>query len=207
MAGKSLALGAMVLAALALPACKPPPTDAAVERAAILPAAGGPSAPLASPDTTNAVWAQSGQGQDRPMRLVYGVPGQPVLVALECIDAASPDARLRITRHAQADTGAGALLALIGNGAIGRIPVDATEAGGRVLWQGEIAAIDPVWEPLAGPREMTVTVPGAGLVRINPGEQPWELLTQCHGVPPEIAPPPPVHVPEPSPPPILSPIP
>lgn len=201
MAGKSLAFGGAVLAALALPACKPPPTDAAVARAAILPAAEGPSPPLASPDTTEAVWAQSGQ----PMRLVYGVPGQPVLVALECLDAASPEARLRITRHAPADTGAGALLALIGNGAIGRIAVDATEAGGRVLWQGESAAIDPVWEPLAGPREMTVTVPGAGLVRINPGQQPWELLTECRGAPPEIAPP--VFMPEPSPPPILSPIP
>jgi hypothetical protein len=205
MNGRCLAFGGVVLAALALPACKPPPTDAAVARAAILPAAEGPSAPLASPDTTEAVWAQSGQGQDRPMRLVYGVPGQPVLVALECLDAASPDARLRITRHAPADNGAGALLALIGNGAIGRIPVDATEAGGRVLWEGESAAIDPVWEPLAGPREMTVTVPGAGLVRINPGQQPWELLTECRGTLPDIVPP--VFMPEPLPPPILSPVP
>lgn len=201
MGGRCLSFGGVALAALALPACKPPPTDAAVARAAILPAAEGPSLPLASPDTTEAVWAQSGQ----PMRLVYGVPGQPVLVALECLDAATPDARLRITRHAPADSGAGALLALIGNGAIGRIPVDATEAGGRVLWQGESPAIDPEWEPLAGPREMTVTVPGAGLVRINPGEQPWELLTECRGALPEIVPP--VFMPEPSPPPILSPIP
>ena len=201
MSMRHLALGGIVMTALVLPACKPPPTDAAVARAAILPAAGGPSAPLASPDTTEAVWAQSG----KPMRLVYGVPGQPVLVALECLNPAAPDARLRITRHAPADSGAGALLALIGNGAIGRIPVDAAEAGGRVLWQGEHAAIDPVWEPLAGPREMTVTVPGAGLVRINPGEQPWELLTQCRGVPPEIVSP--MFMPEPSPPPILSPIP
>lgn len=205
MNGRTLALGGMMLTALALPACKPPPTDAAVARAAILPAAAGPSDPLVSPDTTNAVWAQSGAGQDGPMRLVYGVPGQPVLVALECLDAASPKARLRITRHAPADTGAGALLALIGNGAIGRIAVDATEAGGRVLWQGESPAIDPVWEPLAGPREMTVTVPGAGLVRINPGEQPWALLTECRSVPPEIALP--VVAAEPSPAPILSPIP
>ncbi len=193
MSGRCLALGGAVLAALALPGCKPPPTDAPVARAAILPAAEGPSLPLASPDTTNAVWAQSG----KPMRLVYGVPGQPVLLALECLDPASPDARLRITRHAPADSGAGALLALIGNGAIGRIAVDATETGGRVLWQGETAAIDPVWEPLAGPREMTVTVPGAGLVRINPGEQPWKLLTECRGVPSESEPPAPVPSPIP----------
>lgn len=201
MRGQSFLLGGMLSAALVLPACKPPPTDAAVARAAVMPAAKGPSTPLASPDTLGAIWAQTA----RPARLVYGVPGQPVLISLECLDPQTPGARLRITRHAPADKGAGALLALIGNGAIGRIAVDATAAGGRVLWQGERAAIDPVWEPLAGPREITVTVPGAGLVPINPGEQTWGLLTECRGVAPAIKPP--VIVPEPALPPVLSPIP
>ena len=47
-----------------------------------------------------------------PLRLVYGVPGQPVLLALECLDPAKPEARLRITRHAPADEGAAAYAAL-----------------------------------------------------------------------------------------------
>lgn len=159
----------------ALTGCKPPPTDAAVARAMLTPSAAGPSAPLPSPDTTGAVWATGGQS----LRLVYGVPGQPVLLALECRGAGSTDASITITRHAPADSGAGALLALIGNGAIGRIEVDATISGQRVLWQGERPAADKVWEPLAGPREMTVTVPGAGIVRINPGNLPGELLREC----------------------------
>lgn len=198
---RSAILTGAALTMLAASGCKPPPTDAVIARSVIGQGSGGPSAPLPSPDTTNAIWAES-TGR---LRLVYGVPGQPVLLALECLDPAAADARIRITRHAPADPGAGALLALIGNGAIGRIAVDATDAGGRVLWQGESPAMDPVWEPLAGPREMTVTVPGAGLVRINPGEAPWEFLTKCRGAPPAIAPP--LLVPEPAAPPVLSPIP
>ena len=122
--------GMMMLgAALALPACKPPPTDVGSARAANLPVLPGPSRPIASPDTTDAVWAASGG----PMRLVYGVPGQPVLLAVQCDGAGTANARLRITRHAPADHGAGALLALIGNGWIGRFPVDATRVRGKLV--------------------------------------------------------------------------
>lgn len=187
--------------ALALPACKPPPTDAAMARAANPAVVPGPSEPIASPDVTGAVWAQSGGA----MRLVYGVPGQPVLVALACLDPATPEARLRITRHAPADAGAGALLALIGNGRIGRYPVDATRVGGRMLWQGEVPAKAPGWDALKPVREATVTVPGAGLVRLNPSPLPMQLVETCRGAPPEI--PPPVVIPEPSPEPVLSPVP
>ncbi|KPF61777.1 hypothetical protein [Porphyrobacter sp. AAP60] len=169
----------------ALAGCKPPPTDAAVARATLAPSAAGPSTPLPSPDTAGAVWAAGAQ----PLRLVYGVPGQPVLLALECRNAGSAEAALTITRHAPADSGAGALLALIGNGAIGRIEVDATTIGERILWQGERLAGDKAWEPLAGPREITVTVPGAGLVRINPGAMASELLSECRGAAPMIQPP------------------
>ena len=174
---RALLLSGLALAGT-LTGCKPPPTDAAVAPAMLTPSAAGPSTPLPSPDITGAVWATAGQ----PLRLVYGVPAQPVVLALECRGAGSPDASITITRHAPADSGAGALLAVIGNGAIGRIEVDATTIGQRILWQGERPAADKAWEPLAGPREITVTVPGAGLVRINPGEQAWELLTECRGI-------------------------
>lgn len=167
-------LGAAALA-LTLPACKPPPTDAAAMRVSLLGPASGPSAPLPSPDTTGAVWAQSGSA----LRLVYGVPGKPVLLALECLGPASPEARLRITRHAPADDGAAALLALIGNGWIGRFPVEATQVGGRVLWQGEVPAEARQWDALKPEREATVTVPGAGLVRLNPSPLPMSLIKAC----------------------------
>jgi len=163
----------------AVAGCKPPPSDAAVTRVSLLGPASGPSEPLASPDTADAVWASTAN----PMRLVYGKPGQPVLLALECLDAASVEARLRITRHAAADAGAGALLALIGNGTIGRFPVDATAIGGRVLWQGEVSALNPAWEALDNARNTpaTATVPGAGLVTLNPSPLPLALITACRG--------------------------
>lgn len=182
MAGLAL-MGAL---AGAVSGCKPPPTDAAAARVPLRPAAGGPSEPLPSPDTTDALWA----GTVNPLRLVYGVPGQPVLVALECLAPATPGARLRITRHAPADDGAGALLALIGRGAIGRFPVDATEVGGRLLWQGEVSALAPGWDAFKTGTEATVTVAGAGLVRLNPSPLPFQLVEACRGEqpPPQKAP-------------------
>jgi hypothetical protein len=178
---KAIVLAGVVLAAFTLPACKPPPTDAAVARAAIMPAAGGPSTPLTSPVTEDAIWAASGGPSAKLLRLVYGVPGEPVLLALECLDAAAPTARLKITRHASADSGAGALLALIGNGRIGRFPVDSTPLGGRLLWQGEVPAVAPGWDAFKGEREATATVPGAGLVRLNPSPLPMQLVETCRG--------------------------
>jgi hypothetical protein len=172
-------LALMGALAAALSGCKPPPTDAAMARVSLGPAAGAPSTPLSSPDTTGALWAST----TNPLRLVYGVPGQPVLVALECLDPASPDALLRITRHAPADDGAGALLALIGRGAIGRFPVNATDIGGRTLWQGEAAALAPGWDAFKTANEATVTVAGAGLVRLNPSPLPFQLVETCRGEP------------------------
>jgi hypothetical protein len=178
---KKLLAGLALMSALAaaLSGCKPPPTDAATARVPLLTAAGGPSEPLPSPDTADALWANAAN----PLRLVYGVPGQPVLVALECLSPASPEARLRITRHAPADDGAGALLALIGRGAIGRFPVDATEVGGRMLWQGEVPAIAQGWDAFKSTNEATVTVAGAGLVRLNPSPLPFQLVETCRGEP------------------------
>ncbi len=174
-----LAAAVVLAGSLALPACKPPPTDAAMARAANLPAPVGPSEPIASPDTSDAVWAASGGA----MRLVYGNPGQPVLVALECLAAGTPDARLRITRHAPADSGAEALLVLIGNGWIGRFEVEATSVRGRLVWQGDVPADRREWGALKPQREATVTVPGAGLVRLNPSPLPMQLVESCRKAP------------------------
>jgi hypothetical protein len=172
-----LALAALALAGLA--GCKPPPTDAAMARVSLVAPTTPPSVPMPSPDTTRALWAKT----DNPLRLIYGVPGQPVLLAIECFDPAGPQARLRITRHAPADAGAGALLALIGREAIGRFAVDATPVGGQTLWQGEAPALTAGWDAFKGPLEATATVPGAGLVRLNPSPLPFELVTQCRGAP------------------------
>jgi hypothetical protein len=178
MTAQHLGLTVVLLAALALPACKPPPADASSARAANLPAARGPSEPIASPVVEGAVWAQSA----KPDRIIYGVPGKPVLLALECLDAATPAAQLRITRHAPADKGAEALLALIGNGWIGRFEVDATAVRGQRVWQGDVPATRREWSALKPEREATVTVPGAGLLRLNPSPLPMQLVESCRKV-------------------------
>jgi hypothetical protein len=172
---RALACGVLALAGVT--GCKPPPTDSAVARVSLEMPARGPSEPLPSPDVTGAVWAATAN----PLRLVYGKPGQPVLLALECLAPGTAEAKLRITRHAPADEGAAALLALIGNGWIGRFPVDATPVNGASLWQGDVPAMQREWAALKPAREATVTVPGAGLLRLNPSPLPMALIEVCRG--------------------------
>ena len=138
------------------------------------------SEPLPSPDTEGAIWAPSAEAG----RIIYGIPGDPPLLSIACIERDGMSEALRITRLAPADEGAGALLAIIGNGAIGRIEVDATEIGSRTVWQGELAAADTAWEPLNGPRSLTVTVPGAGMVTVNSSTAPEQLLSECRSLSP-----------------------
>lgn len=174
------ALATLALALVGLAAgCKPPPTDSDTARAATTVNLQAPSAPHPSPDTTGALWTPSAQ---KAGRIIYGIPGKPVLLALECLAAAPPaPPAIRIARYAPADKDAGALLALIGNGAIGRLEVNATRNGARQIWQGEAPADHPGWEALGGPREITATVPGAGLVRLNPSPLPMQFLAACRG--------------------------
>lgn len=133
------------------------------------------SAPLPSPDTEGAVWARTGDGT----RIIYGIPGEAAMVALQCTDRTSAMPILQITRIVRADEGASALLAMVGNGHIGRLKVDAIERAGTPVWHGSLAASDDAWEPLAGPRALTLTVPGAGMVRLNPSSIPSELIAEC----------------------------
>jgi len=166
---------ALAISVAAVSGCKPPPTDADLNRELPEAAPTYASEPLPSPDTEGAFWAVS---PSDPNRLIYGVPGSPALLALTCLsDSGLP--RIRITRMSPADEDAGALLAMVGNGHIGRVEVDAIDVNGRLVWQGEKLAADETWEPLAGPRSLTVTVPGAGMVTVNEGEVAMAFLEEC----------------------------
>ncbi|MEO1490194.1 MAG: hypothetical protein AAFR88_12280 [Pseudomonadota bacterium] len=158
-----------------LAACKPPPTDAGLDRELPEAEPAYASDPLPSPDTEGAMWARSSEGG----RIIYGVPGEPAIMALECVDTPAASPAIRITRLSPADEGAGALLAMVGNGAIARVPVDAVEQSGRFVWQGEMQADSFLIEPLTGPRALTVTVPGAGMVTLNPSAQPARFVQEC----------------------------
>ncbi|WP_394728558.1 hypothetical protein [Altererythrobacter sp. GH1-8] len=163
-----------ILTVLVLGACKPPATDGLgghEERAQLAP---GPSKPLDSPDIEGAIWSQSATAD----RLIYGKPNQTPLFALAC-ETASGEPVLRLTRFAPADEGAQALLAVIGNGHVARIPVDATESDNGLRWEGVADPQDERMEAFSGARAVTATIPGAGMVRFNPSPLPGALIEQC----------------------------
>lgn len=173
-----LFLTGLVLAALS--GCEQPINGAqsGADGEALKPA----SPPMASPDTTGAIWAASANlAEGLEARIIYGQPGQSALLALACAKPSEGGAKIAITRLAPADNGASALLAMVGNGHITRIPVEAQMLAGRSVWHGELAAADDRWEPLAGPRGLTLTVPGAGMVTINPSDAPARLIADCRG--------------------------
>lgn len=165
-----------VISLLALTSCKPPPTDADMVRDMPEEAANFASDPLPSPETEGAFWAMP---EPDEARIIYGVSGDPPLVALRCERPDDVIPVIQVTRLSPADDGAKALLAMVGNGHIGRIPVDSTDVSGRSVWRGGAPAADTAWEALSGPRQLTLTVPGAGMVTLNPSAMPGELIEAC----------------------------
>lgn len=166
-----------------LAACNPPAAQDYVARVGMAERA-APSAPIASPDTTGAVWAPS---PTNALRLVYGKPGERVLFALEC---ARRDAGpvLAYTRFASADPHAKAVLALIGNGHVARLKIDAARAGAGWLWRGSEPALSESFEGLTGGRQVEATVPGAGSLILNPSPLPGALILRCRSQAPPAAP-------------------
>jgi hypothetical protein len=164
------------LALALLASCKPPASDEAFARTMVTRAVSGPSQPLASPDSKAAIWSVD----STPGRILYGQPGAAPWLALAC-ETVGKEAMIRISRIAPADEGAGAMLALIGNGRRARLAVDAVWDGQQRIWEGRIAALDPALGVLTGKREVTATIPGAGEVRINPGSAPAQFIEQCRG--------------------------
>ena len=186
---RTLALTPLAL----LAACKPPASDDYVERTRIETPVEGPSEPIDSPDTEGAIWAPA----ERDTRLLYGKPGERPLFALECLsDGKGPE--MGYTRFAKADPHAQAILALIGNGHVSRLKIDAAQVGDAWRWEGTVPASDPRLDVLTGAREVEATVPGAGSVILSPSSLPGELVERCRALdeplseevlPPEPSPP------------------
>ncbi len=165
---------AAILVLVALAACRPPASDRYVERIALDDARSGPQVLMNSPDTAGAIWATS-RGPDR---IVFGHPGKPPLLAIEC---AKSGAMLKITRFAPTDPNAKAIMALIGNGHVERLKIDALEQDGKRgwLWQGRYDPADPRLDALTGARKLELTIPGAGTLALPGGPRPGELIERC----------------------------
>ena len=166
-----------LLPLVAVAACKPPASDDYIERTRIGAPAEGPSEPIDSPDTQDAIWAPATENT----RLLYGVPGERPLFAVECLSEGG-EPMLGYTRFARADAHAKAVLALIGNGHVARLKIDAAQVGDVWRWEGAIEAADERLDVLTGNREVEATVPGAGSVILNPSSLPGELVERCRAL-------------------------
>ena len=166
-----------LLPILVLAACKPPAADDYVERTRIGGEVQGPSEAIDSPDTQGAVWAPA----DKARRLLYGKPGERPLFAIECVGQGAV-LMLAYTRFAKADPHAKAVLALIGNSHVTRLPIDAIQINDIWRWEGAAPVTDPRWDVLTGTREVEATVPGAGSVILNPSALPGALVEECRAL-------------------------
>jgi hypothetical protein len=105
----------------------------------------------------------------------FGYPGEEPLVTLECRSG-----QIVVTRHALAEDRAQALFALIGNGTILRLPVDAVRLPGGAfpVWQGALAADDPRSAVFLG-GTVEATLPGAGMITLAGRGAMQELAQEC----------------------------
>lgn len=162
----------MLLVALA--ACRPPASDGYVQRIEL---GGGNDRPRVletSPDVDGAIWASGGG----PERIVFGKPGAPPYLALACTGNGA-DRALEITRFAATDARAKGMVALVGNGHVERLKIDAEWNGRGWLWHGRYRPDDARLDALTGTRKLEVTIPGAGTLRLEGSARPGELVDLC----------------------------
>lgn len=159
---------------LLLSACQPPAAETYLQREATSNRLPQASPPIDSPDTAYAIWAPAQRGR----RLLFGVPGQVPMLAMECTDGGA-NAKVAFTRFVRADRNAQAMMALVGNSHALRLEVDSMRSGKAWLWQGSVAADNPDLEALTGTREVEATVPGAGTLVMAPSPLTRELIDNC----------------------------
>ncbi|MBC2665656.1 hypothetical protein H7F51_08975 [Novosphingobium flavum] len=122
---------------------------------------------------------EGGKWQLAGETLSFAVPGGATLLAMNCTHAPDGTAQLHLTRMTRAEDGAKALFALIGNGRIARLPLDATRAGEQGEWQGTMPAADPRLEVLRGGNRIEATLPGGGTLLLPASLEPGRLLAAC----------------------------
>ena len=168
-------------------ACQPPAADGYEGREDPPEDVRHASEPIDSPDAEDAVWAPS----SKPLRLLYGIPGQQPFAAIACElpeAKSSEPPRIRFTRFVRADEGAQALMAIIGNGHRERFPVAAIDNGRAFLWEGTAPLASEKLDVLTGVRDAELTIPGAGTLVLNASEAPRDLIETCRRAAGQIGP-------------------
>ncbi|WEK47721.1 MAG: hypothetical protein P0Y56_05360 [Candidatus Andeanibacterium colombiense] len=164
LSGRSAAL----LLAVALAACGRQP-----QIARTAPDGTEVAAPL--PNSLGALWHVSADGKGIELARPAGKP----FLTLHCVIAAGAKPRLAVIRHAQSEPGAKALFAVLGNGVISRMKLDAKLAREGWLWEGVYAADAPELDVFTGQREIEATLPGAGMLKIGGSALPHEFIQWC----------------------------
>lgn len=159
---------------LALAACRPPASDGYVQRIELGADTDRPHVEAVSPDVEGAIWASSGG----PQRIVFGKPGKPPYLALACAGS-GPNRAVEVTRFAETDPHAKGMMALIGNGHVERLKIDAKWNGRGWLWQGRYRPADTRLDALTGVRKLELTIPGAGTLKLEGNPRPGELIELC----------------------------
>ena len=170
---------------LALAACQPAEPDAAAVERIDLDARQERAAPARAglPDAVGAGWELAADGKS----LRFANPAGEPLLSLACIRPPDQPARIRLVQYASAPPGAEALFALVGNGMVARVPMDARLEDDRWLWEGSVPADAFKLDVLTGDREVIATMPGGGEIELTPSPLPQRLVTWCRqqGLPPE----------------------
>jgi len=120
-----------------------------------------------------AAWSRNGP------QVAFGVPGQPALISLACVHDVAGSASLAVTRHTRAEEGAKALLALIGNSRISRLPLDVVQPGEAGEWRGVLPVADARLDVLKGGNRIEGTLPGGGTLLMPASLEPARLLEEC----------------------------
>jgi hypothetical protein len=176
----------VALVFVALAACRPPASDRYVQRIELGGDTDRPRVEAVSPDVEGAIWASSGG----PDRIVFGQPGKPPYLALACTGA-GPNRAVEVTRFAETDPHAKGMMALIGNGHVERLKIDAKWNGRGWLWQGRYRPADTRLDALTGVRKLELTIPGAGTLKLEGDPRPGELIELCRRLAaPEVSGPP-----------------
>ena len=165
---------AFALALLAVSACRPPASDGYVQRIELATDSDRPHVDAVSPDVEGAIWAGSGGAE----RIVFGKPGARPYLAIACTESGGKRL-IELTRYAQTDPNAKGMMALIGNGHVERLKIDARWNGRGWLWQGRYAPMDTRLDVLTGVRKLELTIPGAGTLKLAGSSRPGELIELC----------------------------
>lgn len=164
---------AALLPVLLLAACSRGESGDAPVKAQRIDLSGGAIPDVPPEQPRNSAWREEG-----PDRVVFGAPGQPPLLEVECSGAGREDARIVFTRRVLAPAGAKALFAIEGAG-ISRFPLDVVRPGNPGEWRGGALALDPSTSVLNGGGK--ATLPGGGTLKLPYSGLTGALLRRCRG--------------------------